>query len=151
MCLFDSLGFLSEILGYVLHYLFATSASFQEQSNWRVWGRGRGREEERDRGQRKRIIVEAGDGGVNSREIGRWEENMWNKSRKKLSWFYFWDTAVGFIHELTWQLLKSMEKVLLTVPRVLNHIPNISTLLCIENCYCGTKDSIGLCGNNIFV
>lgn len=74
--LFDSFGFLSEILDHVLQYLFATSAFFQEGNSQTGEYERRNREEGRDRGRRKRIIVEAGDGGVNSREIGGWEENM---------------------------------------------------------------------------
>lgn len=33
-------------------------------------------EKTKERGRGKRIIVEAGSGGVNSREMGGWEENM---------------------------------------------------------------------------
>lgn len=75
----DSLGFLSEILRLSCTIFLLRLLPFKkktEQSKWRVQGRERDREEGRNRGRRKRIIVEAGDEGVNSREIGGWEENV---------------------------------------------------------------------------
>lgn len=75
---------------YVLHYLVATSASFKEENRTVRLESMRERKEQRIKkrwGKRKSVIVDAGDGGINTREMGGREENTGNKNRKKLPWF----------------------------------------------------------------
>lgn len=72
---------------YVLHYLVAASASFQEEKRTVRLESMREREEQKIKkrwGKRKSIIVDARDGGINSKGIGGREKNTRNKNRKKV-------------------------------------------------------------------